>query len=196
MAISGSFKGVGKVDEKVVKTISGMAKSAWKGAVAEATSSAGPKFKERPAAGESQFLCWLCGSCFENKQQLGSHTAARHGIGHEARYAAQGSQCVVCLMEFHHRAKLIDHLRSCRCLGLLRGNIIPYTAAEEREAYREWAPSNGRTGVGRSSMGYMLTDIPATQAEGPQCHWAVVEHPVCVAGGGGGLHVGDPQLAE
>ena len=46
-------------------------------------------------------------------------------------------------------------------------------------------------------MSYKLTDIPATQAQGPLCQWAFeARHPACVDMEGGEVHVGVPSLAE
>jgi hypothetical protein len=182
VVLSKAFHGVCRVDAHAVGAIGQMTKEQWRQVVVKASAS----LEEAPAGTNvcvevkdgidtsvsEDWFCLKCNAIFDNKQKWATHVAIKHREGHEARFLAKGSQCQACLMEFHHRSKLVDHLKHSRCIARLRGRIIPYTFEAEREEFKAWSDSSGRTSAGKTQMCFKLTDIPAMVAEGPLPHWA------------------------
>ena len=68
--------------------------------------------------------CPECGKQCKNSQVLGAHRAQKHGIKRLTRYHVDGTHRVACLIEFHDRERLIQHLEraspDCRAVVLSR----------------------------------------------------------------------------
>lgn len=77
--------------------------------------------------------CDDCGVAFPSLQALSVHRVRKHGWRHEVRVHIDTTFCTVCLLEFHARNRVINHLAygSPICLAnlLARGPVISWEAA-------------------------------------------------------------------
>ena len=55
-------------------------------------------------------VCAECGLRCRNRQVLGAHRSQKHGIRRLTRQYVDGTHCPACLLEFHSRDRLIQHL--------------------------------------------------------------------------------------
>ena len=82
--------------------------------------------------GTSQSCC-DCGAAFASLQALSVHRARKHGWRNDVRIHVDTTFCTVCLLEFHARNRVVNHLAygSPTCLAnlLSRGPVISWEVA-------------------------------------------------------------------
>jgi len=84
---------------------------------------------------ETAFLCSLCEFKTDSSQKLSLHMFSKHGVKDDIRLYVDGAHCHICLIQFHKRENVLNHLRRgrtpCRRQALLRG---PRLSTEEADA--------------------------------------------------------------
>ena len=97
-------------------------------------------------------LCGDCGKCFNSFQKLALHRKVKHGARDPVDLLVDTVFCPVCLLYFHDRIRLLNHLkyRSCICkLNLLAAGplISPERAFELDLGCRELRRSRFAAGL-------------------------------------------------
>ena len=78
------------------------------------------------------FVCHECGAQCAGKQVLAAHRWTKHGTMRPTREYVDGTHCVVCMLEFHTRDRLVQHLeRSSPQCGAYTMNTLPKLPADE-----------------------------------------------------------------
>eukprot|EP00973_Karenia_brevis_P085207 11826936-Karenia_brevis.AAC.1 len=93
-----------------------------------------------------------------------------HGHVHEAHFLVDGTQCPVCLTEFHARSRLLEHVMykgkrfSCFHNLLLRGRVLDATQVEVAKHQVALESKNFKHGGRRRAHAF----LPACRAQGPK----------------------------
>ena len=127
--------------------------------------------------------CPECGRSFKTKQALATHRRRKHGVKRITRQYVDTTHCVACLLEFHDRERLINHLeeKSPPCcaavlerLPQLAPEIVEELDARAAMRVRELAASGKRR---------VHASLPCVRLQGPllpinvvQEHWG--RHPL------------------
>ena len=116
--------------------------------------------------GEAWF-CYDCGVQFKNKQAWGAHRAKKHGIKRVIRQYLDGTHCIGCMMEFHARDRLVQHLERasppCRQLVLDVMEVLPPDTVQRLDAEAA-AHVRELTAAGRHRV---HASLPAVRLPGP-----------------------------
>merc|ERR1711884_210723 len=64
----------------------------------------------RPIPLPVTYHCYECGRSFRTKQALAVHAFNKHGQRRNIRRKVAGGMCCSCLMQFHTRIRLLNHL--------------------------------------------------------------------------------------
>ena len=57
-----------------------------------------------------EFTCIVCQKAFPSRQQQSVHAFAAHGVKDVIGLYVNTTHCIICLKEFHTRARLLQHI--------------------------------------------------------------------------------------
>eukprot|EP00973_Karenia_brevis_P068224 9492850-Karenia_brevis.AAC.1 len=116
------------------------------------------------------YSCDICSRAFMSYQSMSLHKCKMHGCVHEAHYLIGGTQCPVCLTEFHSRSRVLEHVmykgHKFRCFHnlLLRGRVL--SAAQVVVAQQQVALESKQ--FKRAGRRRAHAFLPACRAQGPK----------------------------
>ena len=99
-----------------------------------------PSKNTTPQPENTPFSCTECGKCCKSFQVLQLHRFSKHGAIHPLHMAVQYTPCPICLIQFHTRHRLLEHIkykgkkRHCTALLSSRPPIISEAEARELDA--------------------------------------------------------------
>ena len=110
--------------------------------------------KAQRALGDDWY-CSECGKQCKNSQSLAAHRFSKHGIKRVTRQHVAGTHCIACLMQFHERERLIQHLergsKRCRAVVIARSPALPLEEVQrlddEATAHARLLANSGRCRV-------------------------------------------------
>ena len=70
-----------------------------------------PSKQTRPTPENTPFACVDCPRHFKSFQQLQLHRWSKHNAVHPLHMAVKYTHCPICLIQFHTRHRLIEHIR-------------------------------------------------------------------------------------
>ena len=104
-----------------------------------------PSKNTTPTQENTPFSCQDCPKCFNSFQQLQLHRFSKHGCVHPLHMAAKDTHCPICLLQFHTRHRLLEHIKykgkKRHCTALLSSRPPIFSEAEARELDADAAKS-------------------------------------------------------